>query len=99
MVARRVTYLKKDYTVCSAGIFQPYLCASYTDDAIHGPAGIVEERHSDGMLSGRNPVSLSGRINLEDVRLCAEERLLPVERHKNYITSFLFTVLRTLCTF
>lgn len=41
------------------------------------------------MLAGRNPVSLSGRIDLEDVCLCAKERLLPVVHHNTQMKSSL----------
>lgn len=50
------------------------------------------------MLAGRNPVALSGRINLEDVCLCAKERLLPVVHHNIHIKSFSKTSLRIFCT-
>lgn len=55
----------------------PHLGAAHTDDAVHVAVGVVEEGHVDGMFTGRDPVPLGGRVDLEDVGPGAEDRLLP----------------------
>lgn len=54
-----------------------HLCPANTDDAVDATAGIVEEGHSDGVFAGRQPVALSGRVDLEDMSSGAEDGLLP----------------------
>lgn len=57
--------------------FTSHLGAPHTDDAVHTPIGIVEEGDGDGMLAGRKPVPLGGRVYLEDVRSGTEDGLFP----------------------
>lgn len=49
-----------------------HLSAPDADDAIHTPASIKEEGDCDGVFAGRNPISFSVWVNLEDVSLHAE---------------------------
>lgn len=59
-----------------------HLGASNADDAVGVPICIVEERDSDRMLAGWDPVALSSRIDLEHVRSSTENGLLPTEKQK-----------------
>jgi len=55
----------------------PHLGPAHADDVVHVAVGIIEEGHGDGMLAGGDPVSLRGRVDLEDVGPGTEDRLLP----------------------
>ena len=54
-----------------------HLSPAHTDDAVDAAAGIKEERHSDGMFAGWQPVAFGGRVNLEDMSSGTEDGLLP----------------------
>lgn len=47
------------------------------DDSVDIAGGIVEVGDSECMLASRNPVPFGGRVDLEHVRPCAEDGLLP----------------------
>lgn len=59
-----------------------HLCATHADDAVDAAAGIVEERHGDGVFAGRQPVAFGGRVDLKDMSFGAEDGLLPVKKTK-----------------
>lgn len=61
-----------------------HLCPAHADDAVHVAASIVEEGHGDGVLAGRQPVALGGRVDLEDMSSGAEDGLLPVKEQRQY---------------
>lgn len=82
-----------------------HLGASHTDDAVGMPIGIVEERDSDRMLAGWDPVALSSWIDLEYVRPGTENGLLPARERENdrtpdqkYAFQNVYTCTRTLNT-
>lgn len=59
-----------------------HLGTAHADDAVHIPVAVVEEGDGDGMLAGRKPVPLGGRVYLEDVRSGTEDGLFPSgEKH------------------
>lgn len=59
----------------------PHLSPAHTDDAVDIPVGIIEEGHRDCVLAGWDPVPLGGRVDLENMGPCAEDRLLPGEQN------------------
>lgn len=56
-----------------------HLGAAHADDAVDAAAGIVEERHGDGMFASWQPVAFGGRVDLEDMSSGAEDGLLPLK--------------------
>lgn len=60
-----------------------HLSPAHTDDAVHIPIGIVKKGDGNGMLAGRDPVALGGRINLEHMSSRAEDWLLPEKEMTN----------------
>lgn len=56
---------------------------AHADDAVDAAAGIVEERHGDGVFAGWQPVAFGGRVNLEDMSSSTEDGLLPLKHSRN----------------
>lgn len=54
-----------------------YLRPVQTDDPVHIPGAVIKVRYGDGMLTGGHPVLLGTGVDLEDMRPCAVDRLLP----------------------
>lgn len=54
-----------------------YLWPVQADDSVHIPGAVIEIGDGDGMLAGGHPVFLGIGVDLEDMRPCAVDRLLP----------------------
>ena len=60
-----------------------HLRPAHADDAVDTAVGVVEEGHGDGVLAGRQPVALGGRVDLEDMSSGAEDGLLPADTQRD----------------
>lgn len=61
-----------------------HLGAAHADDAVDAAAGIVEEGHGDGVLAGRQPVALGGRVDLKHMGFGAVDGLLPLGKENTH---------------
>lgn len=66
------------HTVCT----HSYLGSIHADDAVAVTCAVIKIGDSDGHLAGRNPVLLSGWVDLEDMGPSGVDRLLPGKQRK-----------------